>query len=412
MPLPGWSGLRPSEGDFEKGSSGHHDFFFLNNSPKTTLLGIDFKNCKCEDAQVMVLDESQVPKVSVQWAITHCATILAGLQRGPLACVSLMAWEDLAVPALFGFNMKWEGLDQQSKKGVPVPGKGGGLVRVRWKGKKDLRGRFLVKVRLWAEPEGKPGMHAYMDLEVPIDYVDPIVLSSPQVNLETFNANDEKNAAVVVYSSTEGKFELYVTPVNPSPLVDLKIDELNREEIAEYQKVTGGDKRILSAKRVLVTVHERLSDSQRMDLGPFYRKFFVSTNKDDLEEMSFIVGGDIRGELVVGSPEDRGRVDLKTFRARSGISKTVAILAQQPDLELDTKDILIFPENLQAHMKVRLEKLSPVGGEHRNRWQLHVVLNPGFPAGKLPEGSAVFLRIAGTNPPHRIRIPVNGMAYQ
>jgi len=124
------------------------------------------------------------------------------------------------------------------------------------------------------------------------------------------------------------------------------------------------------------------------------------------------VTGEVRGELVVGAPEDRGRIDLKTFRASNGISKTIAVLAQQPNLELDTKDIGVYPENLQANMRLRLEKLKPIGGEQRNRWYLHVTLSPGFPPGKLPDGSALFLRIAGSNPPRQIRIPMGGMAYQ
>ena len=404
-----WAG--PNEGEFERGSHGHHDFFFLNYADKTTLLGIDFKNCKCEDAEVIVLDSAQVAKFP-QWFGTSAATILAGLERGPLACVSLMAWEELAVPKLFGLNMAWEQLDQESKKGVPVPPKGGGIVRVRFKGKKDLFGAFLVKVRLWQQPEGEPAQRMYGEIELPITYVAPITLSSGQINLETFNARDEKSGALMIYSSTQGKFDLYVNEVHPTPLINLRIDDLNNDEIAELQKASGPEKRILAAKRVLVTVHERLSDSQRMDLGPFYRKVWVSTSKDDPEEASFVVGGEIRGEVVVGSTEDRGRIDLKSFKARSGISKTVSILAQQPNLELDTKDIHVYPESLQSHMKVHLEKLKPIGGEQRNHWRLQVTLTPGFPPGKMPEGSAVFVQIVGTNPPHQIRIPVTGMAYQ
>jgi hypothetical protein len=401
----------PNEGDFERGSAGHHDFFFVNDADRTTLLGIDAKNCKCEDALVTVFDKDQVDKFP-QWSGSRAATILAGLERGPLACVSLMAWEELAVPKLFGLNTTWEPLDLESKKGVPVPPKGGGLLRVRFKGKKDLFGAFLVKVRLWQEPQGQPAQRMYGDLELPITYVAPITLSSGQINLENFNARDEKSGALVIYSSTQAKFDLYVNEVHPSPLINVQINDLNNDEIADLQKVSGPEKRILAAKRVLLTVHERLSDSQRMDLGPFYRKIWVSTSKDDPEEASFVVGGEIRGELVVGSTEDRGRIDLKSFKARSGISKTVSILAQQPDLELDTKDISLYPESLQAHMKVHLEKLKPIGGEQRNHWHLQVTLTPGFPAGKMPEGSAVFLKIAGSNPPRQIRIPVNGMAYQ
>jgi hypothetical protein len=84
----------------------------------------------------------------------------------------------------------------------------------------------------------------------------------------------------------------------------------------------------------------------------------------------------------------------------------------QTELDLDPKVIRVFPENLQAHMEIRLEKLKPTGSEKRNRWCLHVRLNPGFPLGGLPEGSALFLQMAESNPPRQIRIPITGRAYQ
>lgn len=401
----------PGEGEFEKAMRGYHDFWFRNLSSTPMLIGLEFKNCKCEDAEVMVLDEAQIPAFH-KWFGTSAATILAGLQRGPLACVSLMAWQDLAVPKLFDLNMKWQGLQQGAHTGVAVPPKGGGIVRVRFEGKKDLVGPFLVKARLWAHPEGKPLQRSYGELEMPITYVAPISVTVGQLNLGSFNAKDEKTDQVMVYSTTEAAFDLYATQAHPSPLIDVQIDDLSPAEIAEYLKEAQMQRRVLAAKRVKVTARERIADNQRMDLGPFYRKILLARSKDDPDEAQLVVGGEIRGEVVVGSPEDRGRIDLKSFRSRSGANKTVTILAQSPELDLETKDIRVFPENLQSHMDVRLEKLKPSGSEKRNRWHLHVKLKEGFPPGKLPEGSAVYLQIAGSNPPRQIRIPITGMAYQ
>jgi len=401
----------PAEGEFEKALRGYHDFWFRNLSSGTVLIGLDYKNCKCEDAEVLILDEKHILNFH-QWFGTSAATILAGLQRGPLACVSLMAWETFAVPKLFDLNMKWESLEQGEKKGLAIPPKGGGIVRVFFQGKKDLVGPFLVKARLWAEPEGKPQGRSFGELEMPINYVTPINFSVGQLSLGIFNAKDEKTDGVMIYSTTEAGFNLYATVPNPTPLIDVQIEELNPAEIAEAQKAAGVERRVLAAKRLKITARERINDNQRMDLGPFYRKIFVTRTKEDPEELQIVVGGEIRGELVVGSPEDRGRIDLKTFRSNSGISKTVTILAQIPDLDLDTKAIRVFPENPQAHMEIRLEKMKPSSGEKRNRWRLHVKLNPGFPPGALPEGSALFLQMAGSNPPRQIRIPITGRAYQ
>lgn len=399
-----------NEGDFEKALKGYHDLWFRNFSSKPTIVGLEFKNCKCTDAEIMTLTESQLPRFK-EWLATSSATILAGMERGPLACASLLTWEYVAVPKLFGMDMKWQGLEQ-GKETVKIPPNGGGLLRVHFEGKKDLVGAFLVKARLWAEPEGEPKNRTVGDIEMPINYVQPISLTNGQINLETFNARDEKTGETLVYSTTEGGFNLFVTQAHPSPLINVEIEDLTPEEIADYKSKDILEKRAIAAKRIKVTAHERLNDKERLDLGPFYRKINLSRSKDEPEDAQVVVTGEVHGELVVGAPEDRGRIDLKTFRASNGTSRTIAVLAQQPNLELDTKDIGVYPENLQANMRLRLEKLKPIGGEQRNRWHLHVTLNPGFPPGKMPEGSALFLRIAGSNPPRQIRIPINGMAYQ
>jgi hypothetical protein len=403
-----WTGR--NEGDFEKAKKGYHDLWFMNLSSKPTVVGLEYKNCKCTDAAIMPLSKQQIP-VFNNWVGTSSATILAGLQRGPLACVSLMGWEYLAVPKLFGLDMQWHGLEQ-GKQTVTIPPEGAGLLRIQFEGKKDLLGAFLVKAGLWAEPEGHSNRRTHGEVEVPINYVEPVLVGNNQINLETFNAGDEKTGETLVYSTTDAGFNLYATQPHPSPLINVQIEDLNNDEIAEYKKKEILEPRTLAAKRVKVTVHERLSDANRMDLGPFYRKILLSKAKDEPEDATLIVGGEIRGDLVVGAPEDRGRIDLKTFRAERGVNRTVTVLAQQPSLELDTKAIRVYPENLQEFVDVTLEKAKPIGSDKRNRWHLHVALKPGFPPGKFPEGTAVFLQIAGSNPPRQIRIPITGMAYQ
>ncbi len=398
------------EGDFEKAKKGHHDLFFRNQSLTPTVIGLEYKNCKCTDAAIMPLSKEQLPAFD-KWVGTSSATILAGLQRGPLACVSLMGWEYMAVPKLFGLEMVWHGLEQ-GKATVTIPPEGGGVLRIQFEGKKDLTGDFLVKAGLWAEPEGQPNRRTHGEVEVQINYVAPVVLTNSQINLESFNAGDEKSGETLLYSTTDGGFDLYANQPHPSPLIDVRIEDLTSAEIAEYKKAEILEPRTLAAKRIKITVHERLGEANKMDLGPFYRKIFLSKSKDDPEDAMVVVGGEIRGELVVGAPEDRGRIDMKTFRSERGVDRTVAVLAQQPNLELDTKVVRVYPENLQDFMNVTVEKAKPIGGEKRNRWHLHVSLKPGFPPGKFPEGTAVFLQIAGTTPPRQIRIPIIGMAYQ
>ncbi len=126
--------MEPSEGDFEMGSRGYHDFW-LQNGKQPTLLGLAFKNCKCTDVEVMVLDEEHLPNFH-RWLGVGATTVLAGMQQGPLACVSLMAWDELALPKLFGLDMKYQVLETDAKKGISLPAKGGGIIRVRLRARK------------------------------------------------------------------------------------------------------------------------------------------------------------------------------------------------------------------------------------------------------------------------------------
>ena len=129
-----------NEGDFEKAKKGYRDLWFINMSSKPTVVGLEYKNCKCTDAEIMPLSKQQLPGF-YKWMGSSAATILAEMQRGPLACVSLMEWEYVAVPQLFGLDMKWHGLEQ-GKETVTIPPEGGGLLS-------SSRARKIYKEHFW-----------------------------------------------------------------------------------------------------------------------------------------------------------------------------------------------------------------------------------------------------------------------
>ena len=87
-------------------------------------------------------------------------------------------------------------------------------------------------------------------------YAAPVVLNNAQINLEAFNAGDEKSGEALVYSTTDAGFNLYATQSHPTPLINVQIEDVTPDEIADYKKAGTLEARALAAKRVKVTVHE------------------------------------------------------------------------------------------------------------------------------------------------------------
>ena len=164
--------------------------------------------------------------------------------------------------------------------------------------------------------------------------------------------------------------------------------------------------RALSGYRIRVAVRERLNDQVQMDLGPFSRKIKL-TSDPDVEESNINITGVIRGDVMVGSEADNGRIVLGTIRASTGYNKTVKISSPLAGLTLqlervDPSDSFIKVKSLKPAWQ------SSAGGSH---WELAVEVPRGVPTGKIPDHTAVILQIPGNLPRH-IRIPVTGMVYQ
>src|SRR5207245_6900724 len=84
---------------------------------------------------------------------------------------------------------------------------------------------------------------------------------------------------------------------------------------------------------VRVTVRERLSDAVQMELGPFVRRITL-TSDPEIEPAQVVVTGVVRGDVTVGTEDDKGRIALGFFPARNGITKNVRLIAHRPGLEL------------------------------------------------------------------------------
>ena len=168
--------------------------------------------------------------------------------------------------------------------------------------------------------------------------------------------------------------------------------------------------RVLAGYRVQVRVRERISEKDRMELGLLSRRI-VLTSSPDITAGTVLITGAVRGEVAIGTEEDKGRVRLGSYRWSRGTSKTLMLQAEVAGLELKQEYIRFEPPVLSC-LQITLEKQPVTALDPRSRWRLQVAVPPnGLIEGPFPEHSAILLQIPG-QPPRQIRIPVTGAATQ
>lgn len=395
-------------GHFEQSSTGHYDFWFTNRTASVVDLGLHAKSCKCADIAVAVLSPDEAKKFST-WLGTSATLLLSAGFDGVLSQLANLpeAWQP--IDSLHGLKLVWQPMEISDTKGAAVPLGGAGLLRLHWAGKPDQIGMVRLTADLWTQAEtGKGRPRLFPKVEVPITYVHPLRASLLTKSLEEFAVGEEKSCEFSVWSPTRASFSLEAFEKNHDPLVICSTRPLTPEECQNLAATQ--DSRVLTGYQLKVSVRERLSDSQRMDLGPFHKRILLKSDVGT-EDVSLQVTGLIRGEITVGADEDKGKINLMTFRTRNGLKKSVPIVSEVSGIELQPEGIKVEPESIQPHVKVRLEKVGSAGGQ-RTRWVLHLDFQRSFPLGVLPENSAIYVAVTGAGQPRQVRIPMVGKAYQ
>jgi hypothetical protein len=369
----------PSDGQFEQQTNGFYDFWFQNDNSVPVRMGLRSKSCKCTEVAVGVLPPGEAKQFRNA----------AGGKAGTPPTVDL----------------KVQPLEVSEVEGIVVEPEAGGIVRLAWEDKKEKTSEDrteLLVVELWNQGvEGGP--KAVHRLELPVMFVPALRLDRPIANLDDLGMKEEKTAEFKCWSSTRPQFNLTAKAQTPDPCISCSCTPLTEQAQKALADERGS--RVLCGYTVQVTVHERLSDTVQMELGPFSRRILL-TSDPGIEPTAVVVSGVVRGDVTVeGTEEDKGQISLGLFRAKDGITKRVRLTAQRPGMELKVDKVE------GTHLLVKsLNKVpsGPVSG--RTSWELCVEVPPGSPAGRL-ERTAVLLAIPG-NPPRHLRIPVIGSATQ
>jgi hypothetical protein len=370
------AGNEPREMEWHQ--EAHRIFWFRNDKAEPVKVWLYRKSCKCTRVDGCILPE--------EWKA------LSADEKDKRA----------GDPAL-----SWQTLDRDDSTGLVVPGQAAVAVRMNWKG--EHLGPERLSAELKTQQQGIDG--AAITLEVPLNFVMPVRLSAEdntkdsseatEISVGTLLASDVKTAKFLFWSSTRDQFKLTGSaPENPC-VTFTPPEPLSKEECEAIAKRDGHP--ILSAYRVTVTVRESNDAGKRLDLGPFRRGVQLHSDADT-DPLRAVVAGMVRGEITVGSSEDRDRIDFKSFEAGQEKTKEMTLTTDRTGLDLEIEKVPDF-------LKVELEPEELPAGTAGKSWRLRVTVVPNTIIGEFPrETSTIVLKTKGETP-RRVSIPVVGNVF-
>jgi hypothetical protein len=407
-----------SEGDFERKVPGHYDFWFENRNAVPIELGIKSKSCKCAELALCILSPEESKRYQAWANFAAVDQTVAGF-RGTVGALCQLAMQDEKIPEIMGARLTWMEKPPDLEKGIYVdrqdknptilaPG-GAGILRLNWGGNKAVSTAEKLSVRLWMEcPEDPKRQRSEVGIELPLSFVTVLRVHPSEVNLDEFRQGDVKKAEFFCWSSLDGYFPLKVEEIRRDPSVECAWERLSHEDCQRIAATSPESRvRAFCGYKVTLTVHERLSDAVQMPLGPFTRKVLLSS-RPGMDDVGITLTGTVRGDVMVGSEEDQGKINLGSFNANTGIQKTVRLttLTNAMELQLDR----VEPPTID-YLKVKFKRVAGASSEGQTRWELCVEVPAGSPPGALPFDCAVYLKSPGKSV-RDIRIPVSGQAYQ
>jgi hypothetical protein len=367
-------------------TAGYHPFRYKSKVDTPTLVGVNWKNCKCASVELCVAPD--------EWKALP---------------------EEELVKKADDSSLKWISLAQDGP-GFSIPGKAIGWVRVGWKADKSGDERF--KADLWLyEPDSGIGF----PLEIGVSFVPAVRVrweenqERPDAYVGRMGAGDQREAKFLIWSSTRDKFSLKPDPPRvdpcisygePTPLAQGELDELTRAH----------GRKALSGYRAVITVRERASDDQ-LDLGPIRRQ--VAWKSDAAKDpITAHVNGIVLGEVValLPGPGKDPRLDMESINPKRPRNFTIR-------LESDNSTVELAPDDKTADF-VNVELLDGKEGvadsTGRKTWRAKVSYRSesGF-RGRFPdperagyESCSVVFRIthagARNEQPRRIKVPITG----
>ena len=326
--------------EIEKGKEGHFDFPFENTLNQTAEIGLGRKDCDCTHMQVCFLPAEEWKRYSEE------------MMKSPRT-------------AKVG-DWNWLTVADSNAIGLEVPPLARGLVRFGWHARREPGIKLTLSLELWHQPQGNVGQRSFETLKVPSRIASPIRYTPNRANVGFCTSGHCLRqrcpaSEFTLWSATRPDLDIKWEDAE-SPLFVYEVKPLSPEECQDMEKKLvkeGENTRVMKAFHFQVTVKEQAAGKQ-LDQGPFNHavKFLLDDNK--------VVGpqitGTVRGDIVVGSADERGKMNLKTFRAKDGARGEVSLWTE------DDKVVLESESQYPSTLDVKLSKEDKSGS--RTKWRL------------------------------------------
>ena len=183
------------------------------------------------------------------------------------------------------------------------------------------------------------------------------------------------------------------------------------EERARYVTALiteGKSLRCTAGYKIPVTVHRRRTETTlppgspvEPDIGPFERQIGI-TSQGTTAVTSVAITANVSGLVALS---DGMTVDLKDFNGRFGTEKTVNLVSDRMDLQLE----LVKGQSKPSYLEVTLSEPRTESG--RRYWSLKVGVPKEACLQELPSDSYLIFSGKSGKETYRIRIPVKGRGF-
>lgn len=381
-----------------KPSTGHYDFFFENTNAIPINIGIDRVSCKCSKVEMLLLAKEEESAYQ-NWLATGATQV--GLTANGALPQALASTEVIVHSNrnILGHSDRWQSLMETEENPLLVPAHCKGLVRLSWEGKEP--GMQRLKAVVWHQEPGQAKTRSYTSLEMPIQFVQPLLIEPPTADVKEISAGSQRTVNFIVWSPTRAGFSFMAKEEGSDPCFECTFTPMTRAECdAAMASAPAKTLFMYSGGRLSVTVHERVAGRQ-MDIGPFARKITVAS--DALPHpINLEVQGIVLGEVRILS-DDKSRINLGPFSADAGATTVFKLESDRSDLKLQHESHV--PEYLEVELA---EAKEPASGGAKT-WEMRVTVPRNRAVGRLPSESMIVLKTQD-NPPRRFRIPVVGHA--
>ncbi len=188
----------------------------------------------------------------------------------------------------------------------------------------------------------------------------------------------------------------------PVPLTQSERDRIYAERLS-----AGAAQRVKGGYRIPVTVLRRVPAAEvapgapvQPDVGPYERQIGIATTGAAV--LAVTVTANVTG--VVGLV-DGGVINLKDFNGRSGVERTVSIVSDRADLDLE----VVREECVPKYVKITLA--APTTENGRKFWAVKIVVPADACQEDLPADSAVVLRGTTGGETIKVKLPVKGRGF-